>query len=391
MKELEKLIQTHYDRFEKKWYSNKEEKIVATEDETIEYQAKVRFLRFQEQMKNEEAIVLGKKDTNLQPAEVLKYMPLVSRRKHPELWSHIGAFGKLQQDGNLFTFKPVITMNVCGCTDEQLYNEYLNSSMKAILFPSVGQTVEERNEAYSKNITNYLRAIHNKSFDDDDTEVGCENPKAVPEGHQYKHTIGNWNCKACLNLGSSITSADDADKAVASSTKALEWCPRFIRFFRHQPIAEYLKALEKEKNKTCYAGLVHTEMHFEEEIIPGETYMHGFKECSCTNDQLNLELTKHTLEQLTGFTGDNKTTNVCLALLRQQHTLRLEGVHNTGPQCPDGGKLIHREVTPKEKKTYVVITKKCDTCDYTLVEKKEYHQPEPIEADQLLMHLPESE
>lgn len=279
------------------------------EEETRTFQSQVRDIRFSIQMLDEEIVVIA---GNSEQAN--KLMPLVSRRKHPELWEKLG---KILQDGNIFTFKPEISINVCGCTDEQLEAELLN------VVTAVKKIFDRPDETEIIIFHEKIRQLHTASFNEEDSQFYCANPKKVIEVHQNKHTIGNWNCKSCLNLGTEINSVNDANSAM-SSVKALEWCPRFLPLLRNIPITGYMKAFGQ--NKICYAGLLHSEMSFEE---------------------LEVEVPSSSPEELAV------------------------------------------EPTTLVKKTYVVITKKCDTCGYTDVIKKEYNAPAPVEGGQLLGLLPE--
>jgi len=149
-----------------------------------------------------------------------------------------------------------------------------------------------------------------------------------------RHTVGNWDCKACLNLGSEINSAQDVNSALTNG-KATEWCPNFHKYFRNEDIKQYIE-LWKHHGPICYAGLLHTEMSFSEDIFyRGENLSY-------------MQLDKELLEA-------NKD-------------------------------LI-------ETKHYIVITKKCDTCGFTIVEKKEYTPPEELDnsSEVILDQLPNFE
>jgi hypothetical protein len=239
--ELTKLTQKNFDR-ENRFWKNDDGTRCSGEQEKI-FQAKFRELRAKVIFIGQERIVLENGDPK--DPNVLRLMPLVSRRKHRELWAKIGT-GKTQED------------------------------LDIINFGNVSMT----------------------------------------------HTIGNWDCKGCLNLGVDITSAEDVSNALSTGKKAVEWCPRFLPMLRHMPLLEYIKLVKtSDENPLCYAGLIHSEMTFEdiEEEVP-----------SISPDQIAVEPTM----------------------------------------------LI--------TKRYVVITKYCDTCGYCVEERKEYSEPEQIKDGETL-------
>ena len=307
--EVEHLISSYYRRETKQWYIDADTKeIPASNEHTREFQNKISSLNSQVRMLEEEDIVATYLDTYPQLPDVgdqiAKLLPLVSRRRHPELWPRIN---KQTLDGARFTFDsaPVVLGQdmFCGCTDEQLKEEANNQE---------GEFFQTKIEALRTQHTLRLQKIHN-------TGAECPNPKQETIYlQQNKHTVGNWNCKSCLNTPTEIVSASDADAALASS-KALEWCPRFIPLLRKLPLPDYIKAAQG--NNICYAGLVHSELAFTEEQ---EEYP------SISPDQLAVEPTI----------------------------------------------LI--------TKKYILVRKKCDTCTYYDEEKKEYHEPEEVKANQVL-------
>lgn len=302
--QLNEFTADHYDAETKRWYTGKNEDgsfDYCTPEGTKVFQARRRELKFAIQMLQEEENVKAVITQNQHPT-YKKFMPLVSRRLHLDFWSHLGANGKTLQDGNLFTFKPINIFNdlFCGCTDSQLVNEI--KSMDGI--PSYLGEYEDYVKNLRQQHTLRLQKIHN-------TGAECSNPfTEINEVFQNKHTIGNWDCRACLTAGQEIVDSTSAVAAM-SAGKAIEWCPRFLPLLRGMPILEYVETLHPSRNisslenNLCYAGLLHSEISFTEE----------------------------------------------------------------------------------EKKQFVIITKKCDTCGFEEVEKKEYFQPEEIKNNEPLVNL----
>lgn len=305
-KKIQDLISSNYDKEKKVWFND--DKTICDTNQTKEFQKKIRDLKFYLQMADEET-ELSKVISNEQHPTYKKLMPLVSRRLHTELWPNLGKTGKVLQDGNLFTFNPVEfnTEIYCNCTTAQLEREI-----------EIANGVEEGNtqwfweQSLDNEHTKMLkdrRDSHNESFIKEDGLYLCENPKKI-EVHQNKHTIGNWNCQACLTSGQEIRDTEDASAAM-SAGKATEWCPRFLPLLRALTISHYIEMLKPQQtnleNNICYAGLLHSEISFEEEDIM----------------------------------------------------------------------------------KFVVITKKCDTCDYKEIERKAYFQPEEIKDNEPLVNLGE--
>lgn len=255
--------------------------IPASEEETKNYRDQVRQLRWNRQMLEEEQMVTQPLNPN-QPMDYvptdqgLKLMPLVSRRKHPEYWSILG---KSLPDGSEFIFHEAKTSLVCNCTDEQLKE-------------SINHVIAAANEIMPKGETTYypdtIRNMHNMHLENgtNDTPVPlCKNPVEVKEP-VLKHRIGNINCKACLDkmtkqVTSTETAAIQANKlAISAGTKDTEYCPRFIPLLRKLPMKEYFKAMRIDVNeelnaktakldrqKTCYAGLLHSAMSIVTETV----------------------------------------------------------------------------------------------------------------------------
>lgn len=248
-------------------------RLPANEDETLRYQAKLREIRWNRQMLEEELIV-SSDHTNAGPALkelVLKFMPLVSRRKHPEFWV---VLNKTLSDGSEFIFHEPKVSVVCNCSDENIKEEI--SSMIA------------NDDIWSLSETQqiiFIRNEHNKSLEgysnmlDVPVEKGiCKNPMHVKET-VLKHRIGNLGCKACLTkMPDKITDRVSAAKWTANNVKIgtevgtvrdIEYCPRFLSILRKLPIREYFKATKVNveemlslhaPNKLCYAGLLHSAM-----------------------------------------------------------------------------------------------------------------------------------
>jgi hypothetical protein len=319
IKTASNIISNHFRRDTRKWYidSNTRE-IEATEEQTKEFQAKIRNINFSIQIIEEEKIVTDFFDNNIGSEDkAKKYMPLVSRRRHPELWFNIR---KGLPDGSLFTFEPEpIPLGVfCNCTDDDIIKDNeLNNP-------------DNRTDGLTDAIIR-IRQLHNNGLEEKDHwtkpyEI-CHNP-LERYAHQNKHSIGNWNCKACLNVGTEIASEESATAAMTSG-KALEWCPKFFPVLRHLPIIDYLQTTKGQN--VCYAGLVHTEMSFLNE----DTELTDEDKKLIINPPSNLEEKRYFL-----------------------------------------------------KKTYVLIKKKCDNCEYYSEEKKEYIVPEQIHNEEVLQVIP---
>lgn len=336
----------HYDNINKRWKAETGE--YCNVEETKIYQAQYRQMRFSIQMLEEEEKVSLFYDTHSGAGngeEIKKLMPLVSRRNNSPLWEKIG---KVLQDGSLFTFNVETwdVLAICNCTEEQLNQQLIDE--KATIEQLTGfkdGTLDHLRQQHSLR----LQKVHNTGAD-------CPNPKIENyETFQKKHTIGNWNCRGCLNVGTEISNVEQANAAMAVGAKALDWCPRFIPLLRTRKFDEYIQMVTAtHDNKVCYAGLVHTEMDFDESLL-----------CGCTDDQL-------TEEHIGGRATDKDRAD-----LREQHCkfLNTPGVYSTHCDHPS-------------HKHYVVITKKCDTCNYTDVERKEYHIPEQVQSNELLMKFP---
>lgn len=322
---IDNLLSQHYRRETQKWYTDAIVKeIEADEHQTKAYRDAVRVLRHQIRMMREDALIMRAVDaqdsSGTQTDEFKKLMPLVSRRRHQELWGNIR---KEKQDGEQFTFVPgpiiLDTIKVCGCTNLQLLEQIQASSLEAL----TGYTAEgllraklDAFQALARQHTLMLDGVHK-------TGGECLNPIDLDiKAHQYKHTIGNWDCKACLNAATAITGATQANAAMDENIKALEWCPRFMSVLRHLTFADYLKTVAGQN--VCYAGLVHSEMSFAEEAVEAREIRSG------------------------ELCGDSITKN------------------------------------------YVVITKKCDSCNFTDVIKKEYIVPAVVEEGDVLQVFEEA-
>lgn len=291
-----------------KWYVAGAE---ATEEQTKEYQAKVRELRFKIQMITEADTVSKFLDEKVgDELQVKKLLPLVSRRKHPEFWMLIR---KAFADGSLFTFSlfPLHLGVVCGCEEKDL----AVWTWEDDVVPTKEQHAEYQHHVIDQRDKHNQSLVGIVKIADMDMQYNiCKHPLEV-KAHQNKHTIGNWNCKACLNSGTEIKTAEDI-KGALQSVKSLEWCPRFFQILRHLPIKEYIETAGGQN--ICYAGLVHTEMSFIEE---------------------------HEVENI---------------------------------PCADG---LMESV---KIKNYISIKKKCDSCNYSSEEKKEFEVPEQVHDNQVL-------
>jgi hypothetical protein len=298
--ELDTLIKQHYK--DGKWYA---EGITERSENVAKlYQAKVRNLKHSIRMIQEEEYVSKFLDAAEGEESIfLRLMPLVSRRKHQELWVRIQ---KALSDGSTFSFEEDKLLGYrCNCTDAQLIDDEIIDK-----------------EPVSQEEVECIRNLHNNDLQDiDSVEKICSHWGMVT-AHQNKHTIGNWDCRACLTVGAEIASPSDINNAM-QNTKALEWCPKFFPVLRHLPMQEYLSHV-KPNSRICYAGLLHSEMSFTEEV-EGTAAMP-----EVTGDIVELT-----------------------------------------------------DIKDVVKKNFVVIKKKCDTCDFESEEKKEYIVPEQVKDEVL--------
>lgn len=286
-------------------------KVPATEDEAKEFREHVRNFRWNRQMLEEEYLVTSHISMDTSQAKYL--MPLVSRRKHPELWVFIG---KIEEDGESFSFKQPDKQLVCNCSDDDL--------MKNILI----RQEDKFTKAHYALIVEADRVMHNQHLakayapciiDSVLSDKVCAHPVVVEE-FVLKHRIGNISCKACLTkMPDKIRTASNASKAImqhviGETARDIEYCPRFLSLLRDMTIEDYLKAVRANAgdktvgNKTCYAGLLHSAMSIDtEEILATSqesdariqiTYLTITKKC----DTCDFESVKK--EELSGYANN---------------------------------------------------------------------------------------
>lgn len=374
-KQLDTLEQTFFDHNSRTWKDA--DGFPASPELTLGYQKQVRALRFQIQEVEEVSRSLSPET----PFDLRKLLAaLVSRRKNRGLWHFIA---KEKSDGDNFQFEPTELHDVCGCSNDQLEEQYCAGTVPSNFFYLPDETTQGMLDRLPSSveravvIITALRDLHNdllvaiSNGTAGNRSSLCPNPKPVPTRHHYQHSIGNIHCRACFVTG------EPADFLTADKVStASQQCPNFLGALRTLSMPDYVQALgpkfgqQTDQTVRCYAGLLHSELS------------RGEKDCcGCTDEQLKKyyqdDIDGIQNKCLDGYAGALSVKMIDLeAQLPVGYAEYAEGyirAHHNNGNCPN-----------PVVKHFIRITKKCDTCSFIEHIDKEIVLPEQIKEGELL-------